>query len=265
MKNSILSIDGLSTGYAAKGEEGVIARGLTASLPPSSVTALVGVNGVGKSTLLRTLAGLQPPLAGTVCWLGKKLEMYSPKALAKTIAVVLTERPAVDGLTAREVVEMGRIPYTGIDGRLSEADHSIVADAMRQTGTSCFEKRMLVSLSDGERERVMIAKALAQQTPAILLDEPTAFLDFPGKVDMLRLLCRLARDCGKAILLSTHDLEIALQMVSRLWLLSGEGIIEGTPRELAADGSVGRFFNSDGVEFCPETMRFEVRVRGVQY
>ncbi len=264
MNTPILTFEKLVTGYKAGRKNREIASRLTASLPKASVTALVGVNGVGKSTLLRTLAGLQDPLDGEIFWEGTSLRKYSPRSLARIVAVVLTERPSAEGLTVREIVEMGRIPYTGLGGRLSEKDHAIVEEALTLTDMSVFSDRMLLSLSDGERQRVMIAKALAQQTPAILLDEPTAFLDFPGKVDVLQLLCRLAEEYGKTILLSTHDLELTLRMVSRLWLLSSDGITEGTPRELAEDGSIGRFFSTDGVAFNSASMRFDVKDNGLR-
>lgn len=258
METPVLSIAQLATGYTAGRHRTVIARSLSASLPAASVTALIGPNGAGKSTLLRTLAALQPALGGEVCWLGRPLAEYTARELARTIAVVLTARPAADGLTARQVVELGRLPHTGFGGRLTATDRAIVDDVMRLTETEAFSARLLTALSDGERQRLMIAKALAQQTPAILLDEPTAFLDFPGKVSLLRLLCDLAHRHGKTVLLSTHDLELTFQMVGRLWLLSPDGIIEGTPRQLAADGSLGRFFTAPGVSFDASALRFRV-------
>lgn len=258
MENPVLRIGRLVTGYAAGRHRTVIAQGLSASLAEASVTALIGPNGAGKSTLLRTVASLQPALGGDISWLGRPLADYSVRELARVIAVVLTTRPAAEGLTARQVVELGRLPYTGFGGRLTEKDHAVVDDVMSLTETAAFAPRPLASLSDGERQRVMIAKALAQQTPAILLDEPTAFLDFPGKVGLLRLLCDLAQRCGKTILLSTHDLELTFQMVGRLWLLSSEGIIEGTPRELAGNGSLGHFFTAPGVSFDAAALKFSV-------
>lgn len=246
----------LTTGYGHGRNQRVVSRDLCASLPTASVTALVGVNGAGKSTLLRTLAALQPPLSGNVSWQGRDLADCDRATLARLVAVVLTTRPQGDGLTAQQVVELGRLPYTGFTGRLTTADHDIVAEAISLTAVTPFAARPIASLSDGELQRVMIAKALAQQTPVILLDEPTAFLDFPAKITILRLLCRLANEMGKTILLSTHDLELAFRTVSRLWLLTADGLTEGTPAQLAADGIIARLFATDGLTFDAPTMRF---------
>lgn len=252
----ILTLNSLTTGYGSRRQRYVVARELTATLPAGSFTAIIGTNGAGKSTLLRTLAGLQPALAGEVLWLGKSLTDYSRRELSRTLAVVLTERTLGEGLTAREVVEMGRMPYTGFDGRLSEDDRKKVDEAMELTGVAALAGRGMNSLSDGERQRVMIAKALAQQTPVILLDEPTAFLDFPSKVSLLRLLANLAHEHGKTILLSTHDLELTFQIAGQLWLLSPDGLVEGTPRELADKGILAKFFHAEGLTFDSQRLRF---------
>lgn len=254
MKSPVLSISNLSTGYRGK----VVAQGLTAQLLPASLTALVGPNGAGKSTLLRTLAALQPALAGEVRWQGRALAEYNASELARLVAVVLTARTESESLTVEEVVALGRLPYTGLSGRLTSADRALVEDAMAQMGVGNWRKRRVQTLSDGERQRVMIAKALAQQTPVIMLDEPTAFLDFPGKVALLRLLERLSSVHGKTILFSTHDLELALQLACRLWVLSADGLTEGPPQALAADGTIARLFAGDGVAFNAAQMRFVV-------
>ena len=254
MNTPVLSISNLSTGYRGK----VVAQGLTAQLMPASLTALVGQNGAGKSTLLRTLAALQPAMGGEVRWQGRELAEYSPNELARLVAVVLTARTESDALTVEDVVSLGRVPYTGLSGRLSAADYALVEAAMAQMGVEEWRRRRVQTLSDGERQRVMIAKALAQQTPVIMLDEPTAFLDFPGKVALLKLLERLSSLHGKTILFSTHDLELALQLVSRLWVLSADGLAEGTPRALAGDGTISRLFAGAGVIFNAAQMRFVV-------
>ena len=249
MKPPVLSISNLSTGYRGK----VVAKGLTAQLLPASLTALVGPNGAGKSTLLRTLAALQPALAGEVRWQGRALAEYNASELARLVAVVLTARTESESLTVEDV-----LPYTGLSGRLTSADRALVEEAMAQMGVGNWRKRRVQTLSDGERQRVMIAKALAQQTPVIMLDEPTAFLDFPGKVALLRLLERLSSVYGKTILFSTHDLELALQLACRLWVLSADGLTEGPPQALAADGTIARLFAGDGVAFNAAQMRFVV-------
>lgn len=251
----MLTIDSLHTGY---GRRHVIGHGLTASLPEGSLTALIGRNGVGKSTLLRTLAGLQPPAgSGTVSWQGTDLLRLPPRRLARLLSVVLTFRPDADTLTAAEVVSMGRIPHSRLFLPASPAaDARIVHEAMALTATLPLASRPVRTLSDGERQRVFIAKALAQSTPLILLDEPTAFLDFPAKAATLRLLRRLAHGEGKTILLSTHDVELALRFADRLWLLAPDGIRQGTPRALADEGAIASFFAADGIGFSAAAMRF---------
>ena len=238
----MFQLDKVTIGYSGK----VIARDLTAVLPSGSVTALVGSNGCGKSTLLRTLAGLQPALGGSV----------APEANAKNLAIVLTDRIIAPALSVTDIVALGRLPHTGLTARLTPADHMAISDAMEKAGIGHLATRRIGEISDGERQRTMIARAIAQDTPIILLDEPTAFLDFPSKVDTLRLLSRLAHEEGKSILLSTHDLEITFQLADRLWLMSQGRITEGTPDELAANGAIADLFPH--VEFESDSKRFRL-------
>lgn len=227
--NRALSFRNLSTGYG----DTVVSEGLTASLQVGKVTCLLGPNGVGKSTLLRTLAGYQKPLSGD-------MDKVSPE----TLGVVLTERIDTMGLNVREVVSMGRHPYTGYFGMLGKEDQRIVDEALRLTHTEILAFRKFSSLSDGERQKVMIAKALAQETPIILMDEPSAFLDFPSKVGLMLLLKNLAVKHNKAILLSTHDVGIALKTADILWLMQGKGMLIGTPEELEVNGEIDAFLGS---------------------
>lgn len=248
----MVGIENLSIGYSSR----VVNSGLSGTLPQGSLTALVGPNGVGKSTLLRTLAGLLAPLAGRVAVQGHDFHSYSLRQRSHLLAVVLTHRIGGVGLTVRDVVEMGRMPHTGFDGRLSVEDCDLVNESLEAAGVTALSNRHIDSLSDGERQRVMIAKALAQSTPVILLDEPTAFLDFPAKVSVMRLLRTLSEEKGKTILLSTHDLELSFQTVDRLWLLSAEGLEEGSPVALAQGGRLERCFRSADCRFDRQQMRF---------
>lgn len=248
----MLEFQSLHTGYGQK----VVGRSLCGTLRRGTLTALLGSNGAGKSTLLRTLAGLQPALSGQVRWSEREIKEYAPRELARMLSVVLTFRPEAEALTAEEVVEMGRIPYGNAWGGRNEADAEQVNRALALTETEAFRHRPISTLSDGERQRIFIAKALAQDTPAILLDEPTAFLDFPSKVSLLRLLVRLSHEEGKTILFSTHDVELALQFADQLWLLNPDAVVAGTPNALAANGTLKSFFAKDDLQFDAETMRF---------
>lgn len=249
----MLTLQQVSTGYGKH----VIGNNLNAQLAPASLTILLGINGAGKSTLLRTIAGFQPALSGNILCEEEHLQSLRPRQLARVISVVLTSRPTAEALTARQVVETGRMPYSTLLSRPTPEDSQAINRAVELTQTQALLPRFVNTLSDGERQRIFIAKALAQDTPIILLDEPTAFLDFPTKVHTFKLLSRLAHEEGKSILISTHDVEMALHFADTLWLLSRQGITTGSPHQLAADGTIDRFFSQEGLRFDANNMRFE--------
>lgn len=225
MNRDTIKIVNLSTGYhRGKDDERVVMSGMNATIKSGELTCLIGSNGVGKSTLLRTLSAFQPCIKGSVYLEGCLLQDYTDRELSKEVSVVLTGKPQVRNMTVEELVGLGRSPYTGFWGHLSNADKRIVDQSIELVGITKLKGRMVQMLSDGERQKVMIAKALAQQTPIILLDEPTAFLDFSSKVEMIRLLRQLAHEMNKTILLSTHDLELAVKLSDTLWKLDAEGI-----------------------------------------
>ena len=249
-----LQLNHLTTGYSNR----IVTPDINASLVPGELTSLLGPNGVGKSTLLRTLSTFHSPIQGEIILQGKVLKNLSASQLSRLIGVVLTERPDVQNMTVRDMVGMGRSPYTGFWGRLTSADEQYVSEAMKLAGIMALERRMFNTLSDGERQKVMIAKVLAQQTPVILLDEPTAFLDFPSKVEMMRLLRRLAHEMKKIIFLSTHDVELALQLSNRLWIMHPGEVVIGKPAELSENGELTRFIQVDGITFDPVLMSYRI-------
>ena len=241
----------LSIGYPQGKSSRVVMKGINAELHKGRLTCLIGANGAGKSTLLRTISAFQPKLGGDIIIRGRKLESFSREELARLIGVVLTERPSVQHLTARQMVAMGRSPYTGFFGRLSDEDNAVVTESLRMVGIEHLAERMVHSLSDGERQKMMTAKALAQQTDVIFLDEPTAFLDYGSKVDTLQMLHQLCNVEGKTILLSTHDLELALQVADELWVMTDDKVTTGPPDELSADGTLSRFIDRPGLHYDP--------------
>lgn len=247
----MFTLDNLCTGYRSRHRTHPVSTGLCGTLAPGALTCLLGTNGAGKSTLLRTMAGLAEPLAGRVCIDGVPIDSLPPEERARRVAVVLTGRPETDYLHVGELVALGRTPYTGFSGRLSEADRAVVRRALRLAAIEDMERRPVRTLSDGECQRAMVARALAQSTPAILLDEPTAFLDFPAKKGLFSLLARLAHTEGKAILVSTHDVELALRMADRVWLLSATGLREGDAERMAP--AVAEAFRTDTQAFCLTT------------
>lgn len=254
-----VEIRDLTTGYASRHRRTVITDGINASLRPGELTCLLGPNGAGKSTLLKTLSGFLAPISGDILIGGRPLAAYPSTELARVIGVVLTERITLDNMTARELVGMGRSPYTGFWGRLSDDDMAIVDHAIEIVGITSLSHRMINTLSDGERQKVMIAKALAQETPIIFLDEPTAFLDYPSKVEIMQLLRRIAREEGKTVFLSTHDLELALQIADKIWLLDKiHGVTTGIPEDLSLNGSLGLYFEREGVAFDIATGLFRI-------
>lgn len=210
-----------------------VVEDISLSLPCGRLVCLLGPNGAGKSTLLRTLCGFQPPIAGTVTISGSDITTMSAAEVARLVSVVLTDRPLTPSLTAAEMVGMGRAPYTGFWGRLSDDDRRLVSEAMQTVGIDSLATRRMGQLSDGELQKVMIAKALAQHTPVIVLDEPTAFLDYPSKVAVMKTLARLAHDEGKTILMSTHDLELAAQLGDELMEIENKHIRKITADEVS--------------------------------
>ncbi|MDE7070192.1 MAG: ABC transporter ATP-binding protein [Alistipes sp.] len=250
MKRTTIEIRDLSIGYRTHRKTRQVGSGLDASIRSGELTCLLGANGVGKSTLLRTLTAFQPPLAGEVRIFDRPVGQYRTAELARLLGVVLTEKCDLHNMTVEELVGMGRSPYTGFWGGLGREDLRLIDEAIDRVGIASLRGRMVHTLSDGERQKVMIAKALAQQTPVILLDEPTAFLDYPSKVEIMQLLLRLTREADRTIFLSTHDLELALQIADRIWLMEGErGVTVGTPEDLSLDGSMERFFSRRGIRF----------------
>lgn len=285
MKKTII-LKNTTIGYHSNGQNRIVAQNINASLQSGELTCLIGANGTGKSTLLRTLSAFQPPLEGDILISETSgsdhllsVSMFSQKQLAKSISVVLTSQIDNINLKVEEIIGLGRSPYTNFWGSLSLEDQKIVDEAIHEVGIQHLRGRIFNTLSDGERQKVMIAKALAQQTPIILLDEPTAFLDFPSKVETLLMLKRLAHQLQKSILISTHDVEIALQLTDKIWLMeklsdkqenienhnqeshhdkieAGNTILSvGTPQELADKGTLSHFLDTPEITFDKKTMR----------
>ncbi|MEF9931332.1 MAG: ABC transporter ATP-binding protein [Bacteroidales bacterium] len=272
MSNSTVEIRNLSIGYNRKQEKDkiqsrnntpnikkVVAQGINAHIFNGELTCLLGANGVGKSTLLKTLSAFLPKITGEIKILGKDIEKYSAKELSKILSIVLTDKCDVKNMTVTELIGLGRSPYTGFWGTLNKEDNLIVKESISLIGIDNLTQRMVHTLSDGEKQKVMIAKALVQQTPIIFLDEPTAFLDFPSKVEIMQLLHSLTRKTGKTIFLSTHDLELALQIADKIWLMDKtNGFAIGTPEDLAITGHLSNFFAQKGIIFDNETGLFRV-------
>lgn len=209
----IISLSYLTIGYSASHP---VITDIDLALRSGQLSCLIGENGIGKSTLLKTLTGFLPKLGGNLLLDGRDIQSYSQRELAREVSIVLTQKPDVQNLTIEEIIGLGRSPYTGFFGRLRTEDRLVVEDAIAAMGIEKLKGRMIQTLSDGERQKVMIAKALAQETSVILLDEPTAFLDFPSKAETFQTLRRMAHERDKLILLSTHDLELAVRFADNL-------------------------------------------------
>ncbi len=255
-----LSASGLQIGYRLKGGKvNCVHSNLELSLCRGEVTCLLGLNGAGKSTLIRTLCGFQPALGGELKLLGRELSSFTQRDISRTIGVVLTEKSNAGGVTVYDLVTLGRHPHTGFFGSLSAEDHSVVEESLRAVGIEHKSANFVAELSDGERQKVMIAKALAQQCPIIILDEPTAFLDITSRIETMVLLRRLASEQGKTILLSTHDLDMAIQLGDTLWLQKkGDPLYCGTPEDLILSGRLSTFFNRDEIALDISTGKLNI-------
>ena len=242
---SPLSTHGLSIGYGTP-----LFSGLNLQLEAGRLTSLLGLNGAGKSTLLRTLSGLQAPLSGSVRIFGKDIACYTRAQRAMLLGLVLTDRNSAGGLTVYELVSLGRHPHTDFLGRMKEADHAAVSRALEALGMARHADRFLSDLSDGERQKAFIAKALAQECPIIVLDEPTAFLDITSRIETMDMLHRLAEEQQKTVLLSTHDLDTAIRFSHCLWIADAQSgsIVSGACPSIASEGCFERIFGSKVAE-----------------
>ena len=260
MKKTVLSIKSLEIGYLnGRPQSTIVANDLNLNLYEGEFICLVGPNGAGKSTLLRTLTGLQPALGGEICLNGKELQKYSGKELANEVSVVLTSPIEVGAMTVNELVAMGRFPFTGMFDRMTEHDWQIVHESLAMVGMLGFEERMVHRLSDGERQKVMIARALAQEPRLLVLDEPTAYLDLPGRVSIMNLLHELATVHGRTVLTSTHDLDLAMRSADQFWLMASNGhILQAIPEDLVLSGDFQRVFERDRINFDVMNGHFSV-------
>ncbi len=261
--SSVLECQNLCVGYqlGKRGDRRLL-EDLSLTLEPGELVCVLGANGAGKSTLLRTLVGMQSPLAGKVLLEGEELRRLPAASIARRVSVVLTEPVEAGALIARDLVALGRYPYTDWLGRLTQEDHARVDWALESVGAGALAQRRVANLSDGERQRVLIARALAQEPLLMVLDEPTAFLDLPSRIETLGLLWELARGSGVAVLLATHHLDLALDHADRVWLLSrGGGVVSAAPEDAVLCGDLERTFGAAGLRFDQEEGSFRLEER----
>jgi len=256
---AILDAPDVTIGYQNKKGTITIAEHLNLHIFEGEMVCLLGPNGCGKSTLIRTLAGMQAPLNGKIFIQNEEIKHKHTETLAKKMSVVLTERVDLVNIQVFEMVALGRYPYTNWFGKLDDEDTKRVIESLEQVDLLDYKDRYLHTLSDGEKQRVMIAKALAQDTPFIMLDEPTAHLDLPNRIEIMKLLKELAHTTSRSILLSTHELDLALQVSDRIWLMQkNKGIICGTPEDLVLNGSFEQAFKKQSFDFDKTNGLFKI-------
>jgi iron complex transport system ATP-binding protein len=249
----------LAVGYRTRGARRAVLERVNLSVHAGELICLLGPNGIGKSTLLRTLAKMQPALWGTVELDGAELGSITQGQLARRLGVVLTERVTLEALPVRRIVELGRYPHCGWFGRLTGDDRRVVDWAIDAVGARHLAARDFSRLSDGEQQRVMIARALAQEPVLLVLDEPTAFLDVPSRVELMGLLRQLTREGRLAVVVSTHDLELALRTADLVWLIMPGGeLVTGAPEDLILAGAIGQAFEGRQIRFHPEARSFRL-------
>ncbi len=253
-----LKVKNLSIGYKSKKQETVIAKNISFSLNKGEITAIVGINGIGKSTLLRTIANIQPKLSGSILIKNKELSNYTPLDLATKISLVLTESIATKNLTVAELIALGRQPYTNWLGTLTDTDKAKTKEAIELVEISDLQDKRCFELSDGQLQRVMIARALAQDTQIILLDEPTSHLDLYHKVQILKLLKNIAHKTNKTILFTTHEIAIAIQLCDKICILNTEESFFDSPCNIIEQHHFEKLFPTDTIQFDTGTASFKV-------
>lgn len=257
---NLLQLTNVSIGYKIKNHHYVVQQNLNLSANSGEFITIIGKNGCGKSTLLRSMSCLQPILKGRILVSGEDIFTMKPSQRARLLSVVLTDRQLAADFTVKELIAIGRDPYTGWLGKLTDKDEEIIAKSIAMTNLEGFENRNVNKLSDGEKQRVFIARALAQDTPIILLDEPTSHLDLPNRVSTLLLLQNLARETGKTIFISTHELETALQVADKMWIMEKQnGVHVGTPEDMVLQGVFDNVFEHKTYEFDKEYGSFMIK------
>ncbi len=252
-----LTATDFSVGYQVNGQPQATLKQLNLAIKSGEFICLLGPNGTGKSTLIRTLAGTQAPLGGDLRLQGKSYAEISPRERARQVSIVFTDSIPIGMMDAYAFAALGRHPYSGWLGGLGEHDHARIAWALKAVGAEALSERQVAELSDGERQKVSIARALAQESQLMLLDEPTAFLDLPRRVELMRILRDLSHREQIGMLLSTHDLDLALRYADRLWLITPDGeLIQGAPEALALSGELERAFANENLDWDPEAGSF---------
>ncbi len=259
LENSILKTINLSIGYKTKKHQIIVAKELNLSLHKGELVCLLGKNGIGKSTLLRTLTKVQPKLSGDIYLNNTIIEKTSTNDLAQSISLVLTEKIPPSNLTVYELIALGRQPYTNWLGKLTEEDKAKIELAIDQTNLNNLRNDRCDELSDGQLQRVMICRALTQDTDIIILDEPTAHLDIQHKIETFKLLQQLAQELNKAILISSHEVQLAILMSTHLWLMTDIGIISGNSSTLIENDQINHLFDSNSVIFDKNSKQFKVK------
>ncbi|WP_299556221.1 ABC transporter ATP-binding protein [Seonamhaeicola sp.] len=254
----VLKTEALSIGYVSKKAQTIVASNINIELKKGELVGLIGANGIGKSTLLRTLTRVQPELNGNIAINEKRLQDYSNLELAKALSIVLTESLVSKNLTVFELVALGRQPYTNWVGNLSEDDVQMVNKALEQTNISDLKNKKCFELSDGQFQKVMISRALAQDTDIIILDEPTTHLDMYHKAYVLKLLQKLAKDTNKTILFSSHEIDLAIQLCDKLVVMTDNQVVSDEPCNLILKGTFDKLFPKDLISFDDETGSFRV-------